>query len=89
VRLNIGRVGNRNGGWSRPFDDTIPLTRGRALVTLKDAADYIVKLPKFEQNLDKGRTAIGCLISAAEGRDFLLHALVGVLRALNTNEGRK
>jgi hypothetical protein len=27
-----------NGGWSRPFDDPIPLPRGRALVTLRDAA---------------------------------------------------
>ncbi len=36
--------------WSRAFDDPIPLPRGRQLVTLKDAADYIMKLPKAEQN---------------------------------------
>jgi hypothetical protein len=26
-------------GWKRPFDDPIPLPRGRQLVTLKDAAN--------------------------------------------------
>jgi hypothetical protein len=34
----------------RRFDDPIPLPRGRQFVTLKDAADYIMKLPKAEQN---------------------------------------
>jgi hypothetical protein len=47
----------RHGGivadWSRAFDDRIPLRRGRQLVTLKDAANYIQKLPKAEQNLEK------------------------------------
>jgi hypothetical protein len=36
--------------WSRRFDDLIPLPRGRQLVTLKDAADYIMKLSKAEQS---------------------------------------
>jgi hypothetical protein len=26
---------------------------------------------------------VACLIGAAEGRDFLMHARIGVLRALN------
>ena len=34
--------------WSREFDEPIPLPRGRALVTLKDAGTYIMKLPKAE-----------------------------------------
>jgi hypothetical protein len=36
-------------GWKRPFDDPIPLPRGRQLVTLEDTAKYIQKLPKAEQ----------------------------------------
>jgi hypothetical protein len=32
-------------GWKRPFDDPIPLPRGHQLVTLKDPADYITRLP--------------------------------------------
>jgi hypothetical protein len=34
--------------WSREFDEPIPLPRGRELVTLKDAGNYITKLPKAE-----------------------------------------
>jgi hypothetical protein len=37
-------------GWKRPFDDPIPLPRGRQLVTLKDAATYITQLPEAEQH---------------------------------------
>jgi hypothetical protein len=33
-------------GWTQPFDNPIPLPRGRKLVVLKDAANYIQKLPK-------------------------------------------
>jgi len=36
-------------GWSREFEDPIPIPNGRQLVTLKDAADYVMKLPKAEQ----------------------------------------
>ena len=42
-------------GWKRLFDDPIPLPRGRRLVTLEDAAQYIQKLPEAEQLLESGR----------------------------------
>jgi hypothetical protein len=67
-------------GWQRPFEDPIPLPSGRQLVTLKDGADYIMKLSKADQAATEWRTAIGCLIGAAEGRDFLMHARIGILR---------
>jgi hypothetical protein len=35
-------------GWKRRFEDPIPLPRGRQLVTLRDAGNYIIKLPKAE-----------------------------------------
>jgi hypothetical protein len=73
--------------WARPFDDPI-LLDGRELLTLRDAADFIMKLPKAEQDLEEWQTAIGCLIGAAEGRDFVMHARIGVLRALNRNVER-
>jgi hypothetical protein len=78
----------RTTGWKRPFDDPIPLPRGRQLVTLEDAATYIMKLPKAEQALEEWQTAVACLIGAAEGRDFVMHARIGVLRALNRNVER-
>jgi hypothetical protein len=76
------------GGWSRPFDDPIDLPRGRQLLTLKDAADYIMKLKKAEQKLEEWQTAVRCLIGAAKGRDFMMHARIGALRALHRNVER-
>jgi hypothetical protein len=35
-------------GWKRRFEEPIPLPRGRQLVTLEDAGNYITKLPKAE-----------------------------------------
>ncbi len=68
--------------WSRAFEDPIPLLRGRQLITLLDAGIYINELPKAEQDLEEWQTAIGCLIGAAEGRDFLMHARIGMLRGV-------
>jgi hypothetical protein len=59
--------------WSREFDDAIPLPGGRALVTLEDAARYVQKLPKKEQDQPHWQTATLTLINIAEGRDFLFH----------------
>ena len=59
------------------------------LTTLKDAADYVTKLPNAEQNKPEWQTAIHCLIEAAEGRVSLMHARVGVLRALNAGKVRE
>jgi hypothetical protein len=68
-------------GWNRQFEDPIPLPRGRQLVTLKDAADYITRLPKAEHESPQWQTAIAALIMAAEDRGPLMHARVGMLRA--------
>jgi hypothetical protein len=57
-------------------------------VTLHDAADYIVTLPKAEQNLEAWQTAIEALIMAAEDRGPLMHARIGMLRAPNRNVER-
>jgi hypothetical protein len=77
-----------NANWKRRFDDPIPLPRGRQLVTLEDAGRYITKLPNAEQNDEVWQTAISCLIAVAEGRDFLMHARIGIMRALNRNVPR-
>jgi hypothetical protein len=59
------------------------LPRGRQLITLENAASYIIRLPKAEQNLEQWQAATEALIIAAEGRGPLMHARVGVLRAIN------
>jgi hypothetical protein len=70
-------------GWKRSFDDPIELPDGRQFVTLKDAADYIVKLPKAEQDLPEWQAAAEALLMAVEDRGPLMHARIGMLRALN------
>jgi len=69
--------------WSARFDDPIVLPRGRDLVTLEDAAGYIMKLPKAEQKLRHWQTAGEILIKTAEGRDFLMHARIAMLQAIH------
>jgi hypothetical protein len=62
--------------WARPFDDPVLLPDERELVNLRDAADYIMKLPKAEQNLDAWQTAVEAPIMAAEDRGPLMHARI-------------
>ncbi len=52
------------------------------------AAAYIMKPPKAEQNLPEWQAATEALIMAAEDRGPLLHARVGMLRALNRHAER-
>jgi hypothetical protein len=64
--------------WSDEFEDPISGFR-----TLHDAANYIQKLPKVTQQLPHWQAAVEALIMAAEGKGPLLHARVGMLRAMN------
>jgi hypothetical protein len=76
--------------WSTPFDDPIPLRRGgRRLVTLQEAADYVMALPEDVQHEAHWQTAIENLINAAEtGGGWLMFARIAMIRALNA-DGKK
>jgi hypothetical protein len=69
--------------WSRAFDEPISLPRGRQLVTLKDAANFIQKLPKAEQDLDEWQAAVEALLLVVELEGPTMMARIGVMRALN------
>jgi hypothetical protein len=43
--------------WDQQFFDPIELPTGRKLITLRDAANYIVKLPKAEEHAAEWQTA--------------------------------
>jgi hypothetical protein len=45
-----------------------------------------MKLPKAEQNLPQWQPAIEALIMAAEDRGPLMHAAIGMRRALNQSD---
>ena len=67
--------------WSRQFDDPIPLPHGDALVTLRDAAEYIAALPKREHDAADWQNAMKALKS---GPTVL--AQIAVLRGLNRHK---
>jgi len=52
--------------WSRSFDNPIVPPKGKALTTLKDAAAYIMKLPKAKQQSPEWQAATEALLMAAE-----------------------
>jgi hypothetical protein len=70
-------------GWSKRFEDPVTLPNGRQLVTLLDAGNYVAGLRRKEAQHDHWQAAIEALLLAAQDRGPLLHARVGVLRALN------
>jgi hypothetical protein len=72
--------------WSTPFDEPIPLRGGRKLTTLQHAADYIMKLPKADQEQQRWQLTVENLINAAEnGGGWLMFARIAMLRALNAD----
>jgi len=73
--------------WSQPFSDPIKPPKGRELVTLKDAADYILKLPKKAHDTPEWQNAGKMLIEVAEGRLPLMMAEIALRRALSVPAG--
>jgi hypothetical protein len=70
--------------WSTPFEDPIVLPDGRKLLTLKDAADYIMRLPKEESDLAQWQVAIEALMLCSRGGHAML-ARIAFMTALNRN----
>jgi hypothetical protein len=68
--------------WSSPFDDPIPVPKGKPLLTLKDAAD-VTKLPETEQHHPAWQAAVEALILVAETDGPTMFVRIGVMRALN------
>jgi hypothetical protein len=88
VAPTLARHGSIVVDWCRAFEDPIELPDGRKMLTLKDAGAYIMKLPKVEQHLEEWQAATEALLMAAEDRGPLMHARIGMLRALNRNVER-
>jgi hypothetical protein len=60
--------------WERPFDQPILLPSGPPARTLRDAGNYIKKLPRSNRDTPEWRLAIQMLIDAAEDRGPVLFA---------------
>ena len=72
--------------WSTPFDDPIALHGGGSLVTLQQAADYVMALPEKVQHEAHWQVAVENLINAAEtGGGWLMFARIAMMRALDAD----
>jgi hypothetical protein len=76
-------------GWKRRFDQPIPPPRGRQLVTLQDAGNYITKLRKAEHEAPEWQAAMKALILVAENNGPTMFARIGVMQVLNRHHVRE
>ena len=74
--------------WSRAFDEPIPVPRGRQLVTLRDAGDYIAKLPKAKYLTAEWQAAMFALMLVVDLNGPTMMARIGIMRALNRHVER-
>jgi hypothetical protein len=66
--------------WHQIFFDPIELPTGRKLVTLSDAANYIVKFPKTEQQEQEWQTAAEVLMLIGEHGGDPMMARIAMMR---------
>ena len=75
--------------WSREFDEPIALPDGRTLITLRDAASYMMGLPSKEKRLPEGQAAAEALLLMVELGGPTMFARNDVMRALNRGHVRE
>jgi len=68
--------------WSTPVDDPIPLPNGRKLVTLRDAATYMLNLSPEAHRQQEWQAAAEALVLVAERGGPTMFARIGIMRAL-------
>jgi hypothetical protein len=68
------------------FFDPITLPGRKPLVTLRDAAQYISKLPKAEHDAEEWQAAMQALMLVVEQNGPTMFARIGVMRALHRDK---
>jgi hypothetical protein len=76
-------------GWTREFDEPIPLPDGGELRTLLDAGHYVDKLPRSMQEREEWQAVMEVLLSAVEGREPVRLAQVALTLALQESKPMK
>jgi hypothetical protein len=75
--------------WKRRFDNPIELPDGRQLVTLRDAGNYITRLPKAKHEAAQWQAAMEALILVATLGGPTMLARIGIMQALNRHHVRE
>jgi hypothetical protein len=68
--------------WSVRFDEPIRLGTGKAIHTLRDAAEHAIALPQMELQQGHWQNALAALLAAAETRGPVKTARMAVVKAL-------
>jgi hypothetical protein len=74
--------------WDQEFLDPIMLPGRKPLITLRDAALYITKLPKAEHDAEEWQAAMQALLLVAEHDGPPMFARIGVMPALHRHVER-
>ena len=72
--------------WDQQFYEPIPLPKGKPLVTLRDAANYITKLPKAQHQAPEWLTATEALLLVVERNGDPMLAHIAMMKALHRHE---
>ena len=67
--------------WDQRFFDPIILPGWKPLITLRDAARYITKLPKAEHDTEEWQAAMLALLLVVEHNGPTMFARIGIMRA--------
>jgi hypothetical protein len=74
--------------WDQRFYDPIQLPGRKPLITMRDAALYVTKLPRADHDAEEWQAAMLALLLVAEHDGPTMFALIGVMRALNRHVER-
>jgi hypothetical protein len=74
--------------WDQRFFNPIELPSGRKLVTLRDAALYITKLPKAEHDAEEWQTAAEVLMLIGEHGGDPMMAHIAMMQALHRHQSK-
>ena len=64
------------------------MSKGRQLVTLRDAGDYVAELPEAEQMTAEWQAAMLALMLVVDLNGPTMFARIGIMRALNRHVER-
>jgi hypothetical protein len=88
TRHACSRSGVTLVSWDQQFFDPIVLPGRKPLVTLREAALYITKLPNAEHDTEEFRPVMQALLLVAEHAGPTMFTQIGVMRALNRHVER-
>src|ERR1700744_1422827 len=76
-------------GWSRRFDDPIPLPDGGTITTLQQAIAWLARsIPEAGHSVREVQAAAYCVTEAAESNGPMIFARIGMMQAIRRHRPR-